>query len=186
MATRLLIRGEFKVIPTVILLSIYGATILAIPLVLSSVFEVSSNYLGLQGNTPLQNLLNSLYSELNGSYLYVEVLLIMGFLIACFLSGMSISRRTRTTQALFSNLGIETGKIRRMIHFLIILLSLGSVGLALCLSIVLSSAALYAVSLFFSIPYSALTVSASGLVYAIFLLVLAYASISLGWMKNTR
>ncbi len=183
---KLLIRGEFRLIPTIILLTAYGAAILAIPVVLNSVLLISASYLGLEGNEVLQKLLLSLYSEVGGSYLYVEALLFTGFAITCSLSGMAIGRRTRIAQSLFSLIGVGRGMIRSVMYFAIFLLCTSAVGLAFSVAIVLSSASLYVVSLLFGMPDSAISVDPSTLIYILALFALGYFSVLFGFARASN
>lgn len=177
---RVILRGEFRLKPTIILMSVYGAAILVIPVVLNSAFSLSAGYLGV-GN---QSLLLSMYSEIKSSYLYIEALLFTGLIITCFLSGMTIGRRTRISQSLLSHLGVQYEMLRRVILLVLLAATLLSMGLAFSLSIILSSASLYVISLLFNIPYSIFSIDSSILIYALLLNALAYVSLSLGWTRT--
>src|SRR5487761_622438 len=180
---RLLLRGEFRLKPTIILMSVYGAAILVIPVVLNSAFSLSTGYLGV-GNQSLKLLLLSMYSEVKSSYLYVEVLLFTGLIITCFLSGMTIGRRTRISQSVLSHLGVQYGMVRRVTLLALLAASLLSMGVAFSLSIILSSASLYVISLLFNIPHSVLSIDSSILIYVLLLNAFAYVSLCLGWTRT--
>ncbi len=183
---KVLLRGEFRLIPSIMLLTAYGAAILAVPIVLNSVFPISVSYLGLQGNNALQQLLLSLHSEVIRSYLYVETVLFTGFVVTCLLVGMAIGRRTRTAMSLLSHLGVGKKAIRWTIYQALFLVCFVSIGLAFSVSIVLSSASLYVVSLLFAIPYSIVSVDAGTLAYILALLAFAFASLLLGWTRTSQ
>ncbi|MGI0078286.1 MAG: hypothetical protein ACRECH_01535 [Nitrososphaerales archaeon] len=183
---RVLIRGEFRLGSSIVLMTIYGASILVIPVVLSSVFSVSATYLGLIGNQAEQELILSIYSEVSSAYVFVEALLFIGFIITCALSGMAIGRKARTADTLLSHLGVEYGIRRRLMMLALLSLSLVTAALAFFLAVILSSASLYSMSILFAVPDTELSLGVNMLIYLLSLILAGYLSLVLGWTRTFR
>lgn len=167
-------------------MTIYGASILVIPVVLSSVFSVSATYLGLIGNQAEQELILSIYSEVSSAYVFVEALLFIGFIITCALSGMAIGRKARTADTLLSHLGVEYGIRRRLMMLALLSLSLVTAALAFFLAVILSSASLYSMSILFAVPDTELSLGVNMLIYLLSLILAGYLSLVLGWTRTFR
>ncbi len=149
----LLTRGEFGVLNIIMLLSIYGAAILAIPLILGSFFEVSTTFLQFPNQSTFAALLLSIYAHAQSSYNLVLLSLFLGFGITSFVSGISIGRKMKTVDKEFSVLGMPGSerKLSRGVAFLLISVSCLALGFAF--AFFFSSVALYSVSLLVHGPY---------------------------------
>lgn len=182
---RVLVRGEFRLSSAIVLMTVYGAAILVIPVVLSSVFSVSTIYLGFQGNLA-QQLTLSIYSEVSSAYLFVEALLFIGFIITCALSGMAIGRKARTADTLLSHLGVEHETRKRLMMLVLLALSLLSAVLAFFLAVILSSASLYSMSILFGVPDTPISLGVNMLIYLLALIAVGYLSLVFGWTRTFR
>lgn len=167
------------------MMSVYGAAILVIPLLLNSVFEVSTTYLGFQ-NISQQDLMLSIYSELNLTYFFVEGLLFVGLVITSILSGISLGRKFRSTETMLNHLGVARKRIRGLMATVLLSLSTFSTLLGFCLAIVLSSGSLYAISTAFGIPATSIAVGPSSLVYLLFVFLASFLFLLLGWSSTLR
>jgi hypothetical protein len=164
----LLVRGEFRVRNGIILISLYAAAILSIPLLLNSIFSISSLTLGLSQYATAQEILSSIYFEIASSYVYVTASLFAGFIVACFLIGRSFARDSAKLTRMLLHSGGETSSVRRVLAFLLLLVALCSSLLAFCLSSVLTSATLYAFSIILHYPFF---LPGLDLTYALYLVV---------------
>lgn len=183
---RVLLRGEFKLFPSLILISVYGAAILVIPVVLNSLFIVSSSYIGFGGNQGQQALMLSVYNEVSSTYLFLEILLLVGLVITCTLSGMSVGRKAKSSETLFFHLGVNKAGIRGSL--MLVLLSLASLAsvLAFCIAIMLSSASLFVMSILFHVPETTISPGIDSLVYVLIVFFASFGFLLLGWSRTAQ
>lgn len=149
----LLVRGEFRVLNVVLLLSIYGAAILTIPLVLSSFFELSVSFLSVPNQSAFASLLLSIYNHTQNSYFLVIISLFLGFTLTALVSGISIGRKMKTVEMGFTHLGVSQAERRGSIASAFILVSLVCAALSFAFGFVFALIALYSASLLFHGPY---------------------------------
>jgi hypothetical protein len=149
----LLARGEFGVLNVILLLSIYGAAILTIPLVLSSFFELSVAFLSVPNQSAFASLLLSIYNQTQNSYFLVVISLFLGFALTAFVSGISIGRKMKTVEIDFTHLGVSRAERRASIASAFMLVSLACASLSFAFGFIFASIALYSASLLFHGPY---------------------------------
>jgi hypothetical protein len=183
---KVLLRGEFKLFPSLLLISVYGAAILVIPVVLNSLFIVSSSYIGFGGNQGQQALMLSVYNEVSSTYLFLEILLLVGLVITCTLSGMSVGRKARSSETLFFHLGVNKTGIRGSL--MLVLLSLAGLAsvLAFCIAIMLSSASLFVMSILFRVPETNISPGIESLLYLLIVFFASFGFLLLGWSRTAQ
>lgn len=183
----LLARGEFRVLNIILLLSIYGAAILAIPLILSSFFELSTTFLQLPNESVFAALLLSIYNHAQSSYFVVVLSLFLGFAITSLVSGISVGRKMKLVEKEFTYLGVGTRERRLSGASAFLLVSLTCSALAFAFAFVFSSVALYSASLLLHGPYLTPAINSSFWIYLILIPFIQFAALIIGSsrFKNT-
>ncbi len=176
----LLARGEFRVLNVIMLLSVYGAAILAVPLVLSSLLQLSASFLQLPNETAFASLSLSIYDQTQSSYFLVVISLFLGFAVTSFVSGISIGRRMKTLETEFTHLGVSSAERKRSIASAFLLVSLTCVALSFAFSFVFASIALYSVSLLLHGPYLTPVLSLSFWIYLVIIPLIAFTALISG------
>jgi hypothetical protein len=179
----LLVRGEFRVLNAVMLLSLYGAAILAIPLVLNSVLQLSVSFLQVPNEAEFEALLLSIYNHTQSSYFLVVISLFLGFAVTSLVSGISIGRRMKTLETGFTHLGVSSGERNRSLANAFLLVSLVSLALAFAFAFVFASIALYSFSLFLHGPYLTPTLNLSFWIYLVMIPFVSFVALITGWFR---
>jgi hypothetical protein len=185
-ALRLLVRGEFRERDAVLLIAVYSAAILAIPLLLNSIFQLSSSSLLLVTGPSIQSVLHSIYAEASLSYLYVDALVFVGFGIICLLAGMAFGRRATKVMTILSHIGIEKGSISRSMALLILFSELAALVVGFALAIVVSSATVFLISTAFGLQYILPVIGLQFILFLVTELVLGYLCLAAGWRVTSR
>lgn len=180
----LLIRGEFGISNTILLSSIYGAAVLAIPLILNSIIAISTLGLGLSQYATAESILASIYSQVNSSYAYVEVVLIIGFIGASFLAGRSFARKSESLTKIIIHEGGNVAAVKQTLAFVLLIVSLCSTLLGFCLSTALASGALYMSSILLHAPDLLPGLDYLYAVYLIIVFVSGFGSLSVGALST--
>lgn len=176
----LLTRGEFKVLGAITLLSIYGAAIVAIPLVLGSLFQLSTTFLALPQRAAFSILLLSIYDSTIKDYILVEFSLFVGFVVAAAVSGMSVGRRMAFVGKTLATLGVGSGERKRSFTLVILFISLICTGLSFAFSLVFSSVAVYSISSLLQESYISPIIGETFGFYLAIILVITFIALTLG------
>ena len=182
-AALLLARGEFRVFNSLMLLSLYGATILSIPMLLGSFLQLSSILLQLQEKAYFAPLLSSISSEASTSYFYVEIALFFGFLAVCFLSGVSLGRNANTFEFALALFGAGKKERTRSIALVIFVVSLVCALLSFALAFVFSSIAIYAISLAIHGAYLTPDIGLDLGLYLLLIIIVVSTCLGAGWSR---
>jgi hypothetical protein len=183
-AFELLVRGEFRVRSGIMLMALYGAAILAVPLLLNSIFVLSSFTLGLAQYATAEQMLASLYEQALSSYNYVAFALFAGFVLSCFLIGRGFGRNSQILARVVNDSGGNAWAFRRAEGSLLLLVTLLSTLLAFCISLVLVSAALYVFSVLVRVPDVLPSFDLSFALYIALVGGLGYASLVAGAFRK--
>lgn len=190
LSMRLVSHGEFGILKIIILLSLYGGAVLSISLVLNSFFGLSTGLFVENENSVLTNLLSSTFAQASGGYTFVEAALVMGFIISCLVSGISVGRKTRGVRPIMARFRTNYGTATSAIILLVLMISFSSLALSFMISFVVSSILYYEVSFGLHIAY--FIIPAFNLNYVMYLMLLtflSFVSLLAGWsmmaLKNT-
>ncbi len=171
----LFVRGEFNLRSSVLLISIYGAAILCIPLLLNSLFGIAALISGVSEYSFAQQILASIFIQAQSSYSYVVIVLASGFIVAGFLSGRSFAKSSVKLVINILHNGGDLSRIFRTVALLLSLVALSSTILAFSLSLAITSGALYLAFAVFKSPYLLPSLSLS---YDEYLFLVFFMSIS--------
>jgi hypothetical protein len=161
-------------------MSLYGGAILSIPLILNSIFTISTLTLSLTQYATAQEILASIYVQISSSYTYVAVALFAGLVIVCYLIGRSFARSSSAYSKVILQSGGGQPEVRRTQFFVALLVSLCAVLFAFCLSSALSAATLYTFSVVLRFPFFLPSLDAVYGIYVLVIFIFSFSALSIG------
>jgi hypothetical protein len=173
-------RPELRMLNVILLLSFYSAAVLTTSLMLNSVFGLASGFVGAYQNPAIEDLLSSLSLQASGSYAYVEAPLIIGFVLASFLSGLPFGRKIRSTVTEMDRFGGRLTSGLGAIMPLCLFVSFSSLAISYLISFIFSAVLLYAISLAVHATYSLPLFNLNFMLFFITLTISCFVSLLVG------